>query len=259
MTSLESRLVEFALADLAVPTELVSFEAGIGIEGGAGSGPIMFGATDLGAVRADTPPKAPAMLAESLARKLTMRVPIAGGEDYPIELWIPTVSCFIALSGAEHTRPAALVGLESSVRLLKAMERSISGDGWDFAGIAGAIGASLAAVRLMDLTPPQASVALALSVVQAPLCSVAADSALKGLLIGQTAANTIEASQVARFGLTAPESAITGERGLFRVLDAEPADWDEVFDGIGSVWTSMPMIEHLFPPGPARPSTQETQ
>ncbi|RVT84469.1 MmgE/PrpD family protein [Rhodobacteraceae bacterium CCMM004] len=146
-----------------------------------------------------------------------------------------------ALAMAERTgagwdafAPAALVGLEASVRMGVWLGRGHYQAGFHQTATAGAFGAALAAARLAGCDRGTTVHALGLTATRAAGLKAQFGTMGKPWNAGQAAATGVEAALLAAAGMTSRASALDGAQGFAAVHAgaADPAAWE----GLGEIW-----------------------
>ncbi len=129
---------------------------------------------------------------------------------------------------------AALIGLEASVRFGVWLGRDHYQQGFHMTGTAGAIGATLAAAKLMDLNAEQTGDALGLVASRAGGIKAQFGTMGKPMNAGYAAANGVEAVRFARAGMTSNPGALDGLNG-FAATHHGACD-DTAWKGNGRDW-----------------------
>ena len=139
----------------------------------------------------------------------------------------------VGADGAAFTE-AALIGLEASVRFGIWLGRGHYQTGFHMTGTAGAIGATLAAARLIGLDAGQTGHALGLVATRAGGIKAQFGTMGKPMNAGYAAANGVEAAQFAAAGMTSDPGALDATNGFAATHHGagDAAAWN----GIGSDW-----------------------
>ena len=151
----------------------------------------------------------------------------------------PTIVAAAALAVAGDAGEAAVAAAVATGWELALRVGAVAADeqrerGWSPPLVNGALGAAVAAGRLLGCSPQQLAHALGLAATQAaglqrPL------GAGRASVAGKTAANGVEAALLARAGVTAAPEAIAGRRGLL-ALTAPHAASGPLTDALGERW-----------------------
>ncbi|NKB27586.1 MAG: MmgE/PrpD family protein [Rhodobacteraceae bacterium] len=139
----------------------------------------------------------------------------------------------VGATGTEFAQ-AALIGLEASVRFGVWLGRPHYQAGFHMTGTAGAIGAALAAAKLMRLNAEQTGHALGLVASRAGGIKAQFGTMGKPMNAGYAAANGVEAALFARAGMTSTPDALDGMNG-FAATHYGAAD-DAAWEGMGAAW-----------------------
>jgi 2-methylcitrate dehydratase PrpD len=129
----------------------------------------------------------------------------------------------IGASGAEIIN-AIVVGYEVYARIGKTINPSAYIDrGFDATGICGAIGAAATAAKLYNMNEEQTKNALGIAALHAgSLNEYVTDGSMgKALSPAWGAANGVKAAELAKFGLTGPETILEGKKGFFQAFARE--------------------------------------
>lgn len=145
-------------------------------------------------------------------------------------------------SGAEF-QEAALMGMEASVRFGLWLGRDHYQVGFHQTATAGAVGACVAAGRLMGLSNTQMQNALGVLATRASGLKSQFGTMGKPFNAGLAAANGVEAASLAEFGLESRLNALEGPQG-FGETHHGAAD-ASAFDGLGDVW-HFERVSHKF-------------
>lgn len=148
-------------------------------------------------------------------------------------------------SGAEFLT-SLVVGLETGARLNLSEEMY---DGFDPTGIAGVIGATATAARILDLTEDQTLHALGLAFNR---CAGSFQSNIDGslavrLIQGWTAEAAIQCVQLARHGLTGPHNFLSGVYGYAHLFARDQRDPESFTSGIGREFQMSGMVFKKYP------------
>lgn len=141
----------------------------------------------------------------------------------------------IRASGAEVIT-AIVAGYEVYVRVGKVINPSAYIDGgFDATGICGAIAAAAAAAKLYNMDEEQTKNALGIAALHAgSLNEYVTDGSMgKALSPAWAAANGVKAAELAKFGLTGPETILEGKKGFFQAF-AEAYDKTGFATDLGS-------------------------
>nr|AKG47172.1 putative dehydratase [uncultured bacterium] len=130
---------------------------------------------------------------------------------------------------------ATALGVEVQLRVGQALPATDADEGWHVTATCGVIGATITAGLLAELDDAELVRAIGLAVSQTAGRVERSGSAASAMGVGKAAANGLLAVLLARTGVTAPDTALDGDRGLFAVLAprAQPAC---VLAGLGSEW-----------------------
>ena len=145
-------------------------------------------------------------------------------------------------SGAEM-QEAALIGMEAAIRFGVWLGRDHYQVGYHQTATAGAVGATVAAGRLMGLSQDRMETALGLVATRASGLKSQFGTMGKPFNAGLSAANGVEAAMLARLGIEARLGALEGPLG-FGPTHHGVAD-EAAFDGLGTVWM-FETISHKF-------------
>lgn len=137
-------------------------------------------------------------------------------------------------SGAELLA-AVTAGVETTLRVGMALIPEAIDRGWHMTGIAGPVGAAVAAGRLLGLDRAQLHSAVGLAVTQSAGVVEALGSMAKPLHAGKAAMNGLEAALLARHGLDGTPAPIEGRGGLV-ALHADRVDAGDALADLGSRW-----------------------
>lgn len=145
-----------------------------------------------------------------------------------------SASVLAGASGAELLT-AVTAGVEVALRVGTMLMPEALRRGWHMTGIAGPIGAAVAAGRLLGLDHARMVSAVGLAATQCAGTIEALGSMAKPLHPGKAAANGLEAALLAEHGLTGPVTAVEGRRGLL-ALHAGRVHPGTALDDLGSRW-----------------------
>ena len=227
--SLESALVEFALAEQEWPTLVGPCRALAAVDGVEGKGAeLLPGAWPDSGDDGSGHLAVAASRGREIALQLFDRLPSVvdgGGFTCLVELTIPTIAGVMALSpGAREDRCSAYtVGFEVSYRVADAIRISTPPGVWSSIGTGSGIGAVLAASRSARLSTAETGTALALLATQSACIDVDRSQVLRRFRAADTTALVIEALLAAQEGIEGSVSALSGQRGLFAVMSAPGA------------------------------------
>jgi 2-methylcitrate dehydratase PrpD len=129
---------------------------------------------------------------------------------------------------------AVAAGVEVALRVGLGIVPEALDLGWHMTGVAGPVGAAVAAGRLLGLRPDRLRNAVGLAATQSAGLLEALGTMAGSLQAGKAAANGFEAAVLAHNGLDGPAAPIEGRRGLF-ALHAGRVD-RPVTDGLGTNW-----------------------
>lgn len=147
---------------------------------------------------------------------------------------------------------AYLMGYEILIRIGLAAQGSFQGNGFQITSIAGPLVSAAIATDLKGASEDDGvnAMGIALSQASGVFEFLTNGSSVKSLHPGWAAHAGIMAARLAGCGLTGPETAIEGARGLFAAFardDAAPARFKELLGDIGSRW-HMPDVAFKFLP-----------
>jgi len=145
-------------------------------------------------------------------------------------------------SGAEF-QEAALIGMEAAIRFGVWLGRDHYQVGFHQTGTAGAVGACVAAGRLMQLSHDQMQTALGLVATRASGLKSQFGTMGKPFNAGLAASNGVESASLARLGMEARIDALEGSQG-FGPTHHGAAD-QSAFDGLGDHWL-FENVSHKF-------------
>ncbi|MDQ2088764.1 MmgE/PrpD family protein [Marimonas arenosa] len=155
-----------------------------------------------------------------------------------------------ALAVAEHVgadgaalQEAGLIGMEASIRAGEWLGRSHYQVGFHQTATAGAVGATVAAGRLMRLDFAQMRTALGLVATRASGLKSQFGTMAKPFNAGLSAANGVEAALLARLGMEARLEALEGPLGLGPTHHGEGND--AALAGLGEIWR-FETVSHKF-------------
>jgi 2-methylcitrate dehydratase PrpD len=129
---------------------------------------------------------------------------------------------------------AVAAGVEVALRVGLGIVPEALDQGWHMTGVAGPVGAAVAAGRLLGLRPDRLRDAVGLAATQSAGLIEALGTMATSLQPGKAAANGFEAAVLAHNGLDGPAAPLEGRRGLF-ALHAGRVD-RPVADGLGARW-----------------------
>jgi 2-methylcitrate dehydratase PrpD len=137
---------------------------------------------------------------------------------------VPLVPGLLALAEAEKLDGRAVltayaVGVETEIRLARAVHFHHYDKGWHPTATLGAIGAAAAAAHLLRLGPERIATALALAVSQAAGVKANFGTMTKPLHVGLCARAGVMAALLARAGFTASPAAFEHPQGFFEVFN----------------------------------------
>lgn len=141
---------------------------------------------------------------------------------------------------------ALAVGFETGAHLNLSEDQY---DGFDPTGVAGLLGSTAAAARVLGLDHSQVRNALALSFNR---CSGSFQSNADGslavrLIQGFTASNAIQSVQLAQVGMTGPQNFITGRFGYPRLFGRTQVTSADLLEGLGTRWDIVNTVFKKFP------------
>lgn len=139
----------------------------------------------------------------------------------------------VEASGTELLTAVA-AGVEVALRVGLGIVPEALDRGWHMTGVAGPVGAAVAAGRLLGLRPDRLRNAVGLAATQSAGLLEALGTMARSLQPGKAAANGFEAAMLAHNGLDGPAAPLEGRRGLF-ALHAGRVD-RPVLDGLGTRW-----------------------
>ncbi|MDU8929694.1 MmgE/PrpD family protein [Alisedimentitalea sp. MJ-SS2] len=146
-------------------------------------------------------------------------------------------------AGGAALQEAALIGMEASIRFGEWLGRAHYQVGFHQTATAGAVGACVAAGRLLKLKPDQMATALGLVATRASGLKSQFGTSAKPFNAGLSASNGVEAAQMARLGMEARLGALEGPLGFGPTHHGEAVE--EAFDGIGEAWR-FETVSHKF-------------
>ncbi len=129
-------------------------------------------------------------------------------------------------SGAEFL-DALAIGTEVGIRSGQAMGFRHYGLGFHATSTIGTLGAAAACARLLRLTPPQASHALAIAASMSSGLRVNFGTMVKSLHVGVAAASGLRAARLAQAGVEGAEDALEGTGWLHAFSGGETSRWPE--------------------------------
>ncbi len=136
---------------------------------------------------------------------------------------VPVLSAALALGGAEGSSGADLLtafiaASEAECRIADAIDPRHYQDGFHSSGTVGALGAALAAARLLKLDVDRTRVALGIAASSAAGVRENFGTMTKSLHMGRAAQHGVEAAYLAKAGWTASRDALEAPRGFFRAF-----------------------------------------
>ena len=137
-------------------------------------------------------------------------------------------------AGGDAFQEATLIGMEASIRFGIWLGRDHYQVGFHQTATAGAVGACVAAGRLMRLNPAQMQTALGLVATRASGLKSQFGTMGKPFNAGLAASNGVEAATLARLGMEARIGALEGPQG-FGPTHHGAAD-ETAFNGLGETW-----------------------
>lgn len=150
---------------------------------------------------------------------------------------VPLVPALFALAEERHLPGIAvllsyIVGVETEVRLARAVHPCHYDKGWHPTATLGTIGAAAAAAHLLGLEQPRMARALALAASLSAGLKANFGTMTKPLHVGQCGRNGLLAALLAERGFTANPAAFEHGQGFFEVLNGPGAyDPDAIFAG----------------------------
>jgi MmgE/PrpD N-terminal domain len=137
----------------------------------------------------------------------------------------------------EEIATAAAVGIEAAARILSAVDSDEYRARWNVASSIGVLGAALAVSRLLRLDEGCTRHALGIAATQAAGLSHNAGESMEAIETGKAAADAIEASLLAKHGLTSAATSIDGRRGLAALM-AYRFNAMSIIAGLGTQWVA---------------------
>lgn len=140
-------------------------------------------------------------------------------------------------AAAEDVLLALAIGCDAVCRLSLAMSADPASRGWYFPPMLGALGATLAAARLMDLSPEACVDALSLTACQFALTDEltrAPNAHLRAIRDGFAARAAVEAVLLAARGVKGVDLPLEGKSGVFAILTGAPPDEVVFFERWGT-------------------------
>lgn len=119
---------------------------------------------------------------------------------------------------------AYIAGVECETRIARAVNFHHYEKGWHPTATLGTFGAAAASARLLQLSPEQIAVALALAASMASGIKANFGTMAKPFHVGQTARNGLSAALLAKAGMTANPGALEHRQGFFAVYDEGEVD-----------------------------------
>lgn len=135
---------------------------------------------------------------------------------------------------AEQIFEAILVGYETYIRLSKAVQPHLLHRGFHGTGVVGAVAASAACAKLLQLNETQIHHAISLGAVQASGLFEVSESGQEAKPINPANAcrTGVESALLARQGVVAPDAPFEGVKGFFRAFADEIVP-EEITQGLG--------------------------
>lgn len=167
---------------------------------------------------------------------------------------VPTV---LAVAQAAQASPDAalrayLTGYEVFIRIGLAAQGGFQANGFQITSIAGPLVSAAIAADLMGASEDESvnAIGIALSQASGVFEFLTNGSSVKSLHPGWAAHAGIMAARLAMCGMTGPETAIEGTRGLFTAFardDAAPARFKELLGDLGSRWHMLDVAFKFLP------------
>ena len=130
--------------------------------------------------------------------------------------------------------PAALIGMETAIRIGSWLGRNHHFAGFHSTATAGAFGAAMAVANLLDLNETEAAHALGLVATRASGLRAQFATMGKPFHAGMAASNGLEAALLAQAGFISRPDALEADQGFAATHGAERHD--RVLDGLGGSW-----------------------
>lgn len=131
---------------------------------------------------------------------------------------------------------AMAAGYEVSGRVGLATQATHYEPGWHSTGTVGTLGAAASAIRLLQLTPEQATHALGAAASCAAGVRASFGSMMKSLHAGNACARGIECASLARLGFTGARQGLEGSRGFFEAACKGDIDPKPIVRDLGAVY-----------------------
>ena len=173
---------------------------------------------------------------------------LVGQETHPSSVIFPVVMALAEMNGyaGKEVLAAFAVGCEVVGKVASLMEKSpASSRGWRWHGdgVAGAVGAAVAAGCLLGLDGDQLEQALGIACGGAGGIQGDAASPSRALQCGRAAANGLSAALLVQKGFPGPKQAIEGTDGLLATYGSgDPLEYSSVFSSLGDPY-------HIIQPG----------
>ncbi|WP_405097296.1 MmgE/PrpD family protein [Micromonospora sp. NBC_01412] len=143
---------------------------------------------------------------------------------------------------------AVALGLETQLRLARAMTPWHYDDGWHITGTVGALGAAVTAGLLLELSPGQLGNAIAIASSMTLGHREGFGTMVKPFHPGKAAANGVLAAALARRDFTGSPTALEGPRGYFRAL-SPTTDLARLTTELGTRWEFLDNTVKPYPCG----------
>ena len=145
---------------------------------------------------------------------------VLSAADADVDGWPVVAATVIALQQDSPTRleAADAVAVGTAVAEWTSDALATGAEGWSARGIAGAIGAGVAAARLLGLDEAGVRNVVGLCATQAAGLRAAEGSEAGAVQAAKAAADAVEAATLARHGFTSSADGLGGRRGLFALL-----------------------------------------
>ncbi len=131
---------------------------------------------------------------------------------------------------------AFVLGAEAACRVAMSVHPWHYDAGWHITGTAGPLGAAAGAGRLLGLSAEQMAHALGAAGTQAGGVREVFGSDSKALHPAKSAANGLQAAQLAKAGFTSADDILGGRRGFWAVLSAAGHSEEQLLGGLGERW-----------------------
>lgn len=135
----------------------------------------------------------------------------------------------------EELLGAVLVGTEVALRLANCLATEAIDRGWHMTGLAGHVGAAVAAGRILGLDRAGHVAAMGLAATQGAGLTAALGTMAKPMHAGKAAADGVEAALLAATGFTGPREPLDGRHGLLAVI-AGAVDAELGLRDLGQTW-----------------------